>query len=223
VFDPLSGREGLAALQKTTNEVKVHVQLSAGSSIILRVFDDRDLSGKRWDYWQTNGEPSEISGQWDVKFIEGGPTLPTAFTTTNLASWTQLGDTNTQSFAGTAVYSTTFDAPAGIKGMCFLDLGRVCQSARVRLNGENLGVLITPPFRVAVDHLKLKGNKLEIEVTSVAANRVRDLDRRGVNWKYFGDIDVVNLNYRPFDASDWALTDCGLMGPVTVTQVGETK
>src|ERR1017187_6573022 len=29
----------------------------------------------------------------------------------------------------------------------------------------------------------------------------------------------VNLNYRPFDASDWPLTDSGLLGPVTLTAV----
>jgi hypothetical protein len=29
----------------------------------------------------------------------------------------------------------------------------------------------------------------------------------------------VNVNYRPFDASDWPLTDSGLLGPVTLTTV----
>ena len=105
----------------------------------------------------------------------------------------------------------------------FLDLGDVRQSARVRLNGKDYGTLITPPFRVAVDNLKPTGNTLEVEVTSVAANRVRDLDRRGVNWKYFKDINLVNENYRPFNAADWPLTDCGLLGPVTLTAVTAEK
>jgi hypothetical protein len=26
----------------------------------------------------------------------------------------------------------------------------------------------------------------------------------------------VNLDYKPFDASHWPLTDCGLLGPVTL-------
>jgi hypothetical protein len=51
-------------------------------------------------------------------------------------------------------------------------------------------------------------------VTSVAANRIRDLDRRKVEWKTFLDINFVNINYKPFDASDWPTTDCGLIGPV---------
>ena len=68
-----------------------------------------------------------------------------------------------------------------------------------------------------MDNLKPAGNQLEVEVTSVAANRIRDLDRRHVQWKIFKDINVVNVNYRPFDASDWPLTECGLLGPVTLT------
>ena len=101
----------------------------------------------------------------------------------------------------------------------FLDLGDVRQSARVRLNGKDYGTLITPPFRVVVDNLKPTGNQLEVEVTSVPANRIRDLDRRGVHWKTFHDINFVDINYQPFNASDWPLTDCGLLGPVTLTAV----
>jgi len=27
----------------------------------------------------------------------------------------------------------------------------------------------------------------------------------------------VDINYKPFDAANWPLTDCGLLGPVTLT------
>ena len=47
----------------------------------------------------------------------------------------------------------------------------------------------------------------------------RDLDRRGVKWKTFRDINFVDLNYHPFDASRWPLTASGLLGPVTLTCV----
>jgi len=100
-----------------------------------------------------------------------------------------------------------------------INLGDVRQSARVRVNGKDYGTLITPPFRVVVDNLKPAGNTLAVEVTSVAANRIRDLDRRGVKWKTFRDINIVDINYKPFDASNWPLTDCGLLGPVTLTPV----
>jgi hypothetical protein len=175
------------------------------------------VDGPAWNYWQTNGQRMEITGQWKVKFIEGGPVLPTDFQTAKLVSWTTFPDTNTQAFAGTAKYEINFDAPDS-EGKTFeINLGDVRQSARVKLNGEDFGTLITPPFRVAVDKLKRKGNLLEVEVTNVSANRIRDLDRRGVKWKTFNDINVVNLAYQPFNAANWPLTDSGLLGPVTLT------
>jgi hypothetical protein len=143
--------------------------------------------------------------------------LPADFQTDKLASWTTFPDDNVQSFGGTAKYETTFDAPNTTSKLMELNLGDVRQSARVKLNGKDYGILVMPPFRVMVNNLKPTGNQLEVEVTSVAANRIRDLDRRHVQWKIFKDINVVNINYRPFDASTWPLTDCGLLGPVTLT------
>jgi hypothetical protein len=236
ILDPMTGKAGVAAIRQNAIDLtEVRLQLAAGQSIILRAFaaeeiDGRDAALRRpvgaarqpYLYWQTSGEPVEISGYWNVKFIAGGPTLPADFQTTKPASWTTFPDTNTQAFAGTAKCEITFDAPDTLKRELqhfYLDLGDVRQSARVRLNGRDYGTLITPPFRVVVDNLKPAGNVLEVEVTSVAANRIRDLDRRGVPWKNFHDINIVNVDYRPFSAADWPLTDCGLLGPVTLTAV----
>lgn len=85
------------------------------------------------------------------------------------------------------------------------------------MNGKDLGTLIIPPFRVTVDDLKPVGNQLEVEVTSTSANRIRDLDRRGVKWQNFHDINFVNQDYRPFNAANWPVAESGLIGPVTLT------
>jgi hypothetical protein len=248
LLDPMTGVSGVASITNnvddghTTRWTKVHLQLAAGESVILRAFDHalvvKDLL-PTWNYWHTNGQPVAITGRWSVKFLEGGPTLPADFQPAQLASWTTFPDTNCQAFGGTAKYETTFDAPPerGLsqaaaaslatdalrvettRAPYFLNLGDVRDSARVRVNGKDYGTLILPPFRVVVDNLKPTGNTLEVEVTSVAANRIRDLDRRGVKWKTFRDINMVDINYKPFDASNWSLTDCGLLGPVTLTPV----
>jgi hypothetical protein len=152
-----------------------------------------------------------------VKFLEGGPVLPGDFQTDQIASWTTFPDTNVQAFAGTAHYEISFAAPDSAGQTFEVNLGDVRQSARVRLNSKDYGTLIAPPFRVRVDNLKPNGNVLEVEITSVAANRIRDLDRRGVNWKIFKDTNFVDENYRPFNAAGWPLADCGLLGPVTLT------
>jgi len=224
ILDPMTGTTGVAATrQSAANQMEVHLQLAVGESVILRAFADKKVEGSAWNYFQTNGQPVEITGQWNVKFLEGGPTLPADFQTAKLASWTTFPDTNTQAFAGTTKYETTFEAPDATGKTFEINLGDVRQSARVRVNGKDYGTLITPPFRVVVDNLKSTGNTLEVEVTSVAANRIRDLDRRGVKWKTFRDINIVDINYKPFDASNWPLTDCGLLGPVTLTPVTAEK
>ncbi|HEX4351115.1 MAG TPA: glycosyl hydrolase [Verrucomicrobiae bacterium] len=230
ILDPMTGVAGVAASRESAaNSLEVHLQLRAGESIILRALADKIAEGPAWAYWQTNGQPVEITGNWNVKFVSGGPTLPEDFQSSKLASWTTFPDTNAQAFGGTAKYEISFDAPAGIETngqdaratttAFALDLGDVRQSARVTVNGKDYGTLITPPFRVVVDNLKATGNVLDVEVTSVAANRIRDLDRRGVKWKIFKDINIVDVNYSPFNAANWPLTDCGLLGPVTLTAV----
>jgi hypothetical protein len=218
LLDPLTGNSGVAATrQSAANSMEIHVQLAAGESVVLRACAGKKAEGPAWNYWRTNDRPVAITGPWNVKFIQGGPTLPADFQAARLASWTTFPDTNTQAFAGTAKYETMFDAPDSAGRHFEINLGDVRQSAQVKLNGKDYGTLITPPFRVVVDNLKPAGNVLEVEITSVAANRIRDLDRRGVKWQNFHDINYVNINYQHFNASNWPLTDSGLLGPVTFT------
>lgn len=211
LMDPMTGRAGVARM---AGAEKVYVQLAPGDSVVLRTFTDRKLDGPRWTYWKPGGDPIALSGTWRVKFLRGGSSLPQAFETARLTSWTELGGEDAQRFAGTALYTFEFDAPATAAMNWWLDLGVVCQSARVRLNGRDLGTALKPPFRVAAGSLKPGGNVLEVEVTNVAANRIRDLDRHGVKWHNFYDINFVNIDYKPFDASNWPLADSGLLGPV---------
>lgn len=110
-----------------------------------------------------------------------------------------------------------FARPAGFpKNQALtLDLGDVREVAEVRLNGRDLGTAWCLPFRVAVppDILKTE-NTLEIRVTNVSANRVRFLDQKKVPWKKFYDANVVDIRYRPFDASRAEPVPSGLLGPV---------
>jgi hypothetical protein len=97
-----------------------------------------------------------------------------------------------------------------------LNLGEVKDCARVKLNGKDFGTLLGPTFKVKVDNLQPGKNLLEVEVTNIAANRIRDLDIRGVNWKKFHDINFVNIEYQPFDASGWVVKEAGLIGKVEI-------
>ncbi len=213
IMDPMSERTGLAQLRTGTDgQAEVYLKLEPGASLILRAFD-RAVTGAPWPYVQPVGVPVELRGNWSVTFLAGGPVLPAPFRTDTLVSWTERGDEEAKRFAGTARYSIRFDAP-GEGSAYLLDLGRVAESARVRLNGKELGVLFASPFRVETGPLRRTGNELEIEVTNLSANRIRDLDVRRVPWKVFEDINFVGIDYKPFDASGWPLKPSGLLGPV---------
>jgi hypothetical protein len=213
IMDPMSERIGLAQLRTGTDgQAEVHLQVEPGASLILRAFD-RAVTGAPWPYLRPVGAPLELRGNWSVTFLAGGPVLPASFRTDTLVSWTERGDEEGRRFAGTARYSIRFDAP-GEASSYLLDLGRVAESARVRLNGKELGILFARPFRVETGPLRRTGNELEIEVTNLSANRIRDLDVRRVPWKVFQDINFVGIDYKPFDASGWPLKPSGLLGPV---------
>jgi hypothetical protein len=219
ILDPrFENRVGIAALRRGEDgSTQVYLQLQPGESCILRTFAEKTVDGPAWRYFQTTGAPQGITGTWKVQFVEGGPEIPADFETSELASWTTLGDAEAKRFAGTARYTIEFDRPAGDADDWLLDLGRVCESARVKLNGRAVGSLWCQPFRMFAGEFLVPGkNTLEVEVTNLAANRIADMDRRKVNWKYFYDINVVDRGYKPLDASSWPLQDSGLIGPVSL-------
>ncbi len=217
IFDPrFSDRQGIAALRRQDNgATEVYLQLQPGQACILRTFASRKFDGPKWRYIRKSDDTAEITGKWNVTFLQGGPELPAPFQTNTLASWTELGDAEAKRFAGTARYTIRFAQPTGRPDDWLLDLGRVCHSARVALNGRYVGALWSFPFQIQVGRFLREGeNVLDVEVTNLSANRIADLDRRKVFWKKFYEINFVNIRYRPFDASNWPLTDSGLLGPV---------
>lgn len=219
LMEPMSGRVGRAQSRAgKAGSAQFRLQLQPGESLIVRAFTSERVPGADWHYLEANGEPVPLNGNWSVSFVEGGPNLPGAYRTETLTSWTDREDPETQRFAGTARYTLTFDAPHAA-GDWLLDLGTVRDSARVRLNGQEVGTLIAPPYRLPLGTLKKTGNVLEIDVTNVAANRIRDLDRRKVEWRLFQEINFVNIDYKPFDASGWAVRPAGLLGPVRLFPV----
>lgn len=221
ILDPMTGRSGVAPLRRTADgQPQVRLRLEPGHSIIVRTFNTGTVSGSEWQFAAPAKEAMTLPGPWTVRFIEGGPVLPKPYETAQLGSWTGSGDLEAGRFAGTAAYSTHFDAPAG-SGPWLLDLGRVCHSARVRLNGQDLGTVLMEPYRVTVAALKPTGNQLEIEVTNLSANRIRDLDRRKVPWRIFHEINLVNIRYKPFNAAGWPVFDSGLSGPVRLLETAD--
>jgi hypothetical protein len=228
LLDPRTGKTGIGDymdLRASSGDrlANVRLQLAPGESIFVRTFIDKQPGSPAWKYLDPIGQPTPLTGDWRVTFLRGGPELPPAFNIANakLASWTEQSPAH-EAFAGTARYELIFDlpsAPAGASGDWLLDLGDVRETARVFVNGTEVDLLWSLPFRTRIDakHLKPGRNTLAIEVTNLAANRIRDLDKRGVKWANFYDANVVNVNYKKMDAANWPVMPAGLLGPITLT------
>jgi hypothetical protein len=223
LFDPSTGQYGGATERHSaTGALEIHLMLPPAASIIVQTTDV--ASGSRFPSVTDTGPAIPVNGPWKLRFTAGGPTLPAERTIERLGSWTSDAGEDVKTFAGTAEYSTTFPRPPGNADAWLLDLGRVHESARVRLNDREIGVLLGPTFRLTIDAKSLAAtNTLEIEVTNLAANRIAALDRAGVPWKKF-----YNVNFPPrfpesrgpdglFSAAKWDPADSGLVGPVTMT------
>lgn len=117
-----------------------------------------------------------------------------------------------ESFSGTGVYAIELDRPANVGEKIMLDLGRVDYTAEVYLNGEPVGNLIMPPYRITfpADILRDK-NIIEIRVTNSAANE----------YKYTKTFEkFANWQLSPYHDKQMAFCDDkltgGLFGPVKV-------
>ncbi len=220
-FDPMTERYGRLNTRARGSTREIYLQLAAGGSLI--VAESPTPGSETFDVFRTAGESVPIGGPWAVTFVKGGPRLPPRRVVDPLLSWTTFGH-DAEVFAGTATYTTTFVRPRTRGQVWQLDLGRVAESARVRLNGRDLATLIGPPYRMVLDASQLTTtNTLEVSVTNLSANRIRDLDVRGVNWKKFYNVNFPARfpeNRGPdglFTAARWEPLESGLLGPVTLT------
>ena len=213
--DPWTADAGCAPITRRG----LRLQLEPQQSILVELPIGKPAF-PRWRYDRLQiSRRQPVAGPWTISFVAGGPRRPKPIQRKTLASITEFGIPELRRFGGTVRYETRFGLPSSDAATCWwLDLGEVRHSARVFLNGIEVGVLVQAPFRIALPTraLKRKVNQLAVEVTTLAANRIRDLDRRGVSWKIFRDINFVNDRYKPFDASGWDLMDGGLLGPVTL-------
>lgn len=223
LIDPLTGKSGAAALRRNAGgQSEIYLQIEPGESLLVSVSSDINGDVEPWSYVEASGSAIPVEGTWKIEFIKGGPELPSAIEMDRLASWAEIGDDEAQRFGGTARYTITFEMPADGAADWLLDLGDVRESARVRVNGEYVTTAWSLPFKVRIgDYLKPGKNVLEIEVTNVAANRIRDMDQRGVDWKIMREINFVDINYKRFDASQWELEASGLLGPVQLVPMQE--
>ena len=224
LFDPMMQRSGVAKTrQGDANTLDIFLQLKPGESCIVQTSSTK-ISGNQFPYTETSGDAITIGDKWNLKFLSGGPTLPSSIQLNELRSWTELAVTGVKEFSGTAEYGTYFKTPSIKADAWLLDLGEVKESATIILNGRKIATVIGPSYSVIIAPAQLKPeNQLLVIVTNGMANRVIDLDKRGVQWKKFYNINMqARLPENRgadglFSAAKWQPKPSGLLGPVTIT------
>jgi hypothetical protein len=113
-------------------------------------------------------------------------------------------------FAGTGTYTTEVDlGPGPVGGRAALDLGDVGDLARVRVNGTDLGVVWTAPWRIDVTGALRPGrNTVEVEVANAWMNRLI-AEAAAPTGEVFGPVAGVYAPEAPVQPS-------GLTGPVVL-------
>jgi hypothetical protein len=224
LLDPQTGVTGKAGITPGNKATSLRLQLQPGEAMIVKT-SRQAIQAPKWAYIETKATPLPLEQPWQLHFEQGGPALPADQSLQEPVAWTSLPDTLTAAFSGTASYTSNFTLPAGKKADDYLLIpGQVNESAKVWINGQYAGLLWSIPYRMRVgQYLKTGANTIKIEVANLMANRIRDMDRKGIVWRNYHEINFVNINYKNFDASGWKVQPSGLTGPVVLVPVTLSK
>jgi hypothetical protein len=176
----------------------------------------------------TAGQAIDLNSNWQIRFTNDASTqsLP------QFTSWTDL--TGHQFYSGEAAYTNNFTLPAN-PGHTIIDFGQgtptvdtrppnssgihalldppIREAAVVYVNGQRVGSLWHPPYRVDVTPFAHPGdNTLEIRVTNTAINELAGQpprDYTSLNAKFGKRFDPQDMdNLKPIPS--------GLFGPVKI-------
>ena len=228
-FNPLNGDIRPA----TFDNDGLHIDLRSGESMILQTYSEatplnekikmtNDKEGRNISHSSFLishlGDSVAIKAPWTLSFTDESPRVVKSFALDKPQTWQTLDDDSVKVTMGTGVYTThiklTKNNLKGANGW-MIDLGDVRESARVYINGEFIGCAWSVPFVLDCHQaLKVGDNEIRIEVTNLPANRIADLDRRGVLWRKMEEINVVDINYKKTTYDKWEPVPSGLNSEV---------
>lgn len=223
LYDPMTGQLGNGASRSNSDGTEIYVRLTPHQTIIIELSED-SFDVPPFEIYQASGN-NRTTGEWQLTFDEGGPELPTTISLDRPKAWTSLGCGGCDAFSGTATYKTTYyNVDLGADDL-MLQMDSVFGTATVRVNGDSLATLIGPSYELVIPGRMLdETNVLEISVSNLMSNRIADLDRRGVFWKKFYNVNfparkAENRVGNLFDASHWKPRPSGISGQVTIRSV----
>ncbi|WP_018612681.1 glycosyl hydrolase [Segetibacter koreensis] len=234
LWDPITGKTRILPEFSTNNgRTTIPLQFESYQSFFIVFGKNRTtpLPGKK--NFPAKKELETLSGSWAVSFDPKWGGHEKIFFD-HLVDWTSRPEEGVKFYSGVAVYRKSFNLPSGTitDKPLYLDLGEVKNMARIRLNGKELGVVWTAPWKVDITGaVKQNGNQLEIEVANLWPNRLIG-DQRfpddGIKDEKFPEWLLAGkernsgryafTTYNPYK-KDAPLLESGLIGPVTIQQI----
>ena len=218
LFNPMTGEIHQASIDGK----KVRISLRSGESVILQTY-------KKTANWKElkpsapitpHEAPITLGNKWTLAFVEEAPKVEQTFQLDKVQTWETLDNDAAKVTMGTGVYTTTLTlTKAQAEKQWTIDLGDVRESARVYINGTFIGCAWAVPYVLDTKNtLKAGNNEIRIEVTNLPANRIADLDRKGVKWRKFNEINIVDLNYKKTGYENWTPVKSGLNSEVKLVE-----
>jgi len=218
LFNPMTGE----IYQASVDGNKVRISLRSGESVILQTY-------KKTANWKElrpsapitpHEAPITLGNKWTLAFVEEAPKVEQTFQLDKVQTWETLDNDAAKVTMGTGVYTTTVTlTKVQAEKQWTIDLGDVRESARVYINGTFIGCAWAVPYVLDTKNtLKAGDNEIRIEVTNLPANRIADLDRKGVKWRKFNEINIVDLNYKKTGYENWTPVKSGLNSEVKLVE-----
>lgn len=207
-WNPVTGEIDTNPLyERKDNRTEVTLTLAPNESVFV-VFSAEEVRKEKKnsdkEVWEIAFETEK---DYTVTFLNNGKTI----TRTSLFDWSKEEDEQIRYYSGTAIYKTTFRWKNKLKKdrKVWLNLGKICDIATVRVNGVDCGTVWTAPYRADITAALKKGtNELEIEVTNTWANALKGADEGIAPF----DGIWTNAKYRRAEKD---LLPAGLLGPMS--------
>ena len=222
-YNPMNEERGFIDFKKGPRGIRTSIYLPPGSSCFLISGNKPHKSNTR--NFRIPSTNSLAITKWKVEFKEGTPELPkNVFHPGKLTSWTSWDDPALNWYNGYGTYSSSFSIPVQWKtdqGV-YLQIDDLRETARVTVNGGDVGTIWAVPYQLFIPAAFLKfgnENSISIKVRNLSANQARYLDNKGIKWKKFYDANMVDITYKPFDASNWTPIPSGILGEVRIVAI----
>jgi len=217
LWDPMTGEQrDLPQFKMENGRTSIPLEFDPNGSMFVVFRKPTTATAGEGSNFLSLETAQTLEGPWTVQFDKDWfyPATNNVVVFDKLEDWTKRPEDAVKHFSGTAVYKKTFPVSAlpSPVSKVFLDLGAVVETAKVTLNGKDLGVVWCAPRRVDItEAIKTGENELEIEVVNKWPNRLIG------DAKLPADQRRTRTNITKYNSpktGEPALQPSGLLGPV---------